>query len=230
MHLLSALLTAVRFLVDKFGHRKVLLASLVAMAGVTFITFFSPNVGVLCAGQLLAGFPWGIFATTAPAFASECLPMVLRVYLTSWTNMCFCIGQLIAAGVLRGLSSRSDEWAFRIPFAIQWVWIVLIGPIIYFTPSSPWHEVRKGRLDRAEKSLRRLQRASAEIDPKNTLAVIVMTNDLEKELEIGTSYWDCFKSIERRKTEIACVCFMGQVLSGSNFACKFQTQWPERID
>jgi SP family general alpha glucoside:H+ symporter-like MFS transporter len=51
-----------------------------------------------------------------------------------------------------------------------------------------------------------------------TLATIVHTNNLEKELSTGTSYWDCFKGVERRRTEIACVCFAGQVLSGSTFA------------
>jgi SP family general alpha glucoside:H+ symporter-like MFS transporter len=38
--------------------------------------------------------------------------MASRVYFTSWTNMRFIIGQLIAAGVLRGLSTRTDEWGY----------------------------------------------------------------------------------------------------------------------
>lgn len=73
-------------------------------------------------------------------------------------------------------------------------------------------------MDDAEKSLRRLQRASANIDVKETLATIVFTNNLEEELSVGTSYWDCFTGFERRRTEIACLCFAGQVLSGSSFA------------
>ncbi|KAL2695086.1 hypothetical protein AAEP93_004147 [Penicillium crustosum] len=206
------------YVVDKFGHRHVLLASLVAMAACVFITFFAPNVAVLCVGQLIVGVPWGIFATAAPAYASECLPLVLRVYFTSWANMCFCIGQLIAAGVLRGLSGREDEWGFRIPFAIQWVWPVFLIPLLYFSPDSPWHEVRKGRIESAEMSLRRLQRASADIDVKKTLAEIIHTNDLEQEMSVGTTYFDCFKGFELRRTQIACMAFVGQVLSGSNFA------------
>lgn len=194
------------------------------MACTIFITFFSRSVVVLMIGQLLAGLPWGIFASAAPSFASEVLPLPLRSYLTSWTNMCFCIGQLIAAGVLRGLASRTDEWAFRIPFAVQWAWFVVLLPLIYFAPSSPWHEVRHGRLEEAEKSLRRLQRASAietmGINPVQTLAAIIHTDKLEQDLLVGTTYWDCFQSFELRRTEIACMCFIGQVLSGSNFACK----------
>jgi hypothetical protein len=57
-----------------------------------------------------------VFATIAPAYASEVLPLSLRVYLTSYTNMCFIIGQLIAAGVLDGLVHITSEWSYRIPF------------------------------------------------------------------------------------------------------------------
>jgi SP family general alpha glucoside:H+ symporter-like MFS transporter len=89
---------------------------------------------------------------------------------------------------------------------------------MFFAPESPWHLVRVGKLEEAERSLRRLQRKSAPIDPKQTLAVIVHTNNLEEELSTGTSYKDCFTGSELRRTEIACVAFAGQVLSGSSFA------------
>lgn len=107
---------------------------------------------------------------------------------------------------------------FSRPFALQWMWPVFLIPVLCFAPESPWHLVRKGRLEDAEKSLKRLQRKDAPIDPKNTLATIVHTNRLECELSAGTSYLDCFRGIERRRTEIACVVFAGQVLSGANFA------------
>jgi SP family general alpha glucoside:H+ symporter-like MFS transporter len=48
--------------------------------------------------------------------------------------------------------------------------------------------------------------------------MIVHTNNLEQELTTGTSYLDCFKGFERRRTEIACMCFAGQVFAGSLFA------------
>jgi len=74
-------------LVDKFGQKRTLIASLFVLSAFIFITFFAPNIAVLTAGQVLAGLPWGVFATTAPAYASEVLPLSIRVYLTSYTNM-----------------------------------------------------------------------------------------------------------------------------------------------
>jgi SP family general alpha glucoside:H+ symporter-like MFS transporter len=205
-------------LVAIFGQKRVLVGALVLLSCFLFMTLFAPNIQVLFVGQFLCGFPWGVFATTAPAYASEVLPMSLRVYLTSWTNMCFIVGQLVAAGVLRACLERDDEWGFRIPFAVQWTWPAILIPLLCFAPESPWHLVRQRRIGEAERSLRRLQRASADVDVKDTLAAIVHTNSLEEGLSVGTSYWDCFRGFERRRTEIACVCFAGQVLSGAPFA------------
>lgn len=80
----------------------------------------------------------------SPAYASELLPLQLRVYFTSYTNMCFIIGQLIAAGVLSGLVSRDDEWGYRIPFALQWFWPAVLIPLLYFAPESPWYRKSAG--------------------------------------------------------------------------------------
>jgi len=206
------------WLVGRFGQKRVLLGALTVLSGTIFLTFFAPNIVVLMVGELLCGLPWGVFASSAPAYASEVLPMCLRVYLTSYTNMCFIIGQLISAGVLAGLVGRTDEWSFRIPFGLQWTWPVVLIPVLCYAPESPWHLVRQGRLDEAEKSLRRLQSSRAGIDVKATLAGIVHTNELEKQMTSGTSYLDCFRGVELRRTEIACVAFAGQTLSGASFA------------
>lgn len=55
-------------------------------------------------------------------------------------------------------------------------------------------------------------------DPKEALAIIIHTDNLEKEITAGTSYFDCFRGAERRRTEIACMCFAGQIFSGTLFA------------
>ncbi|KAM0279953.1 hypothetical protein ACHAQK_002146 [Fusarium lateritium] len=207
------------YLVTKYGSRKVQLGALIALSLAVFVVFFAPSLPVLVVGEILCGCPWGILATTAPAYASEVLPTSLRTYMTSYTNMCFIIGQLISAGVLKGLSTRTDEWGYKIPFALQWIWPVFLIPLIWMSPESPWYLVRMGRLEEAEESLRRLQSPKAtNVDPRRTLSTIIYTNNLEQRLNVGTSYWDCFKGTELRRTEIACVVFAGQILCGICFA------------
>ncbi|KAK7450369.1 hypothetical protein CaCOL14_003202 [Colletotrichum acutatum] len=207
------------FLVERCGQKTALISSLFVLSGCIFITFFATNKTMLMLGQIACGLPWGVFASSAPAYASEVLPLTLRVYLTTWTNMCFIIGQLMSAAVLAGLLPRKDEWSYRIPFALQWSWPVLLIPLLVFAPESPWHLVRTGQLDQAEKALLRLQRRKVNnLDAQVRLREIIETDRMEQEHQTGTTYWDCFRGVERRRTEIACVAFAGQVLSGSSFA------------
>jgi SP family general alpha glucoside:H+ symporter-like MFS transporter len=51
---------------------------LFAVNAFIFITFFSPSVPVLIVAELLCAIPWGVFATTRPAYASEVSPLALR--------------------------------------------------------------------------------------------------------------------------------------------------------
>lgn len=53
-------------------------------------------------------------------------------------NLCWVFGQLIATGVLTSMLKRTDEWGYRIPFAIQWMWPLPLIVGICFAPESPW--------------------------------------------------------------------------------------------
>lgn len=122
----------------------------------------------------------------------------------------------MALGVLRALVERTDQWAYKIPFALQWVWPIPIIIGVYFAPESPWWLVRQGRTEDAEQSLLRLtETTDKNFDAKKTIAMMVYTNELEKEIQEGTAYSDCFKGIDRRRTEIVCIVWATQNLCGA---------------
>lgn len=60
-----------------------------------------------------------MFQTVTCVYAIELMPTSLRAYLTSFVNMCWLLGQLIASGTLRGTLSMPAPWAYRVPFAVQ---------------------------------------------------------------------------------------------------------------
>ncbi|KGO43508.1 Major facilitator superfamily domain, general substrate transporter [Penicillium expansum] len=200
---------------EHYGYRKTLMACLASTVGFIFILFFAPNVQTLVAGELLMGIPLGVYQTLTVTYASEVCPVALRAYLTTYVNLCWVFGQLIASGVLKGLVEHTDQWAYRIPFAIQWVWPVPIFIGVYLAPESPWWLVRKDRREDAIKSVKRLTRADPNFSAEETVSMIVYTNAMEQQTETGASYLDCFKGTDLRRTEIACCVWAVQSLCGS---------------
>lgn len=204
---------AASYPMEWFGRKKTFAGCVVLTAGCVFIQFFARSLSVLLAGELLGGLVLGFYVVISPAYASEVCPLALRGILTSFTNIAFVGGQLIANGVIAGTSRLDTHWAYSLPFAVQWVWPAIILPIIIFAPESPWWLQRQGRLEEAERSLTRL--AAKNIDVKPALAMIVETDKLEREMEAGSNYLDCFNKVNRRRTEIGTGVYCIQVLSVS---------------
>lgn len=107
------------------------MASLIFLTGIIAVFFTAPNIQVLLVAEILAGIPWGelsissdltlgVFQTLCITYASEVCPVALRGYLTCYVNMCWGIGQLVGVGVIKAMIGRDDEWAYRLPYALQW--------------------------------------------------------------------------------------------------------------
>ncbi|KAK2750732.1 hypothetical protein FQN57_002805 [Myotisia sp. PD_48] len=203
---------AASYPMEWFGRKWTFLTCVALTASFIFIQFFARSLPVLLAGQLLGGLILGTYTVIAPTYASEVCPVALRGILTSYVNLCFVIGQFLANGISAGTHKLNSHWAYSLPFSLQWIWPAIILCIVPFAPESPWWLVRKGRLEDAEKSLRRL--ASSNVDVKPTLAMIIETDKLEHQMEAGTTFRDCFKKINIRRTEISIGVYSIQVLSG----------------
>ena len=129
-------------------------------------------------------------------------------------------GQLISSGVVKAILQLSDPHAYRIAFAIQWIW-----PFNYdwylFAPESPWFLVRKGRLEQAKHALERLLSQSEHIPDKSIisqsmLTKIQMTIKEEDAVSAGSSIIECFKGTNFRRTRIAAFTWLIQNITGSS--------------
>jgi len=222
---------------ERIGYRWTMLGALTAIAAFIFVQFFAINVQMLLAGYILSGLPWyvvlshdvvrclvagltrcrGVFQTLTTTYAAEVCPVPLRPYLTTYVNLCWVMGQLIASGVLKAFVAGTSQWSYRVPYAIQWIWPIPIGLATFFAPESPWWLVRHGKLDQARAALLRLtsKKSNAHFNVEDTLAMMIHTNELEIQQTAGTTYWDCFKGVDLRRTEVTVMSWVIQQTSGS---------------
>ncbi|KAL5596249.1 hypothetical protein FOVSG1_009938 [Fusarium oxysporum f. sp. vasinfectum] len=201
------------WIVERWGYR------LVAMIAFIFIPFFSTSIGMLVTGEVLCGLPWGAFQAISTAYAADICPVSLRAYLTTYVNLCFVMGQLLSTGILRAFIQIDGQWAYRIPFGLQWIWPVPILIGCFLAPESPWWLVRHGRQDEAKAVLSRLRSGSSDekgADIDCTLAMIIYTNESERQQQEGTSYLECFQKTNLRRTEIASMTYASQMICGSS--------------
>lgn len=202
---------------DRWGYRVTTMLGLVLMMAFIFVLFLAPSVEVLVLGEVLCGIPWGAFQSVTPAYASEVAPVALRPYLTTFINMCWVVGQFLAQAVNYNSIRRTDEWAYRIPFGVQWVWPVPILVGVWFAPESPWWFVRHGDRAAAKRSLLRLTSPGQPgFDADETIAMIEHTNELERRVKEGVRFRDCFRGVDLRRTEVVVGIWLVQTLGGQN--------------
>ena len=92
----------------------------------------------------------------------------------------------------------ADSRAYRVPFALQWLFPVFLLFGLPFCPESPWWLVRKDNIHAAARSLNRLGYK----DVDTSLESIRRTVYVELVEEKETSYMDCFRGVDLRRTEI----------------------------
>jgi len=206
---------------DRFGYRKTMFAALIFLCLANFLSFFAVSLEMLLLGEIFCGIPWGVFQTLPTTYASEVMPVALRGYLLSNINMCWLVGQLCGVLFSRLFVNINSQWSYRIPFGIQWAVAlpILIG--VYFAPESPWWLIRHGRQTEAKQALSRLisPRPNYGLNIDDSIAMMRHTNEVEKQLGgDGMSYFDCFRGTDLRRTEIACMAWVAQQLSGSNLS------------
>ncbi|KAK7921300.1 hypothetical protein PG985_009322 [Apiospora marii] len=202
---------------ERYGYRWTIISALISITGFIFFPFFAESLAMFLVGEFFQGLSGGVFQTMTTAYAAEVCPVPLRHYLTAYVNLCWIIGGFISSGVLVGLVNRQDKWGYKIPFALQWIWPIPIGIGCYLAPESPWWCVRRGHKGRAECSLKRLARREgfSQRDADAAMALMVYTDEMEKQVATGTTYWDCFRGLDRRRTEIVCMTWMAQTMAGS---------------
>ena len=212
------------YVAEMTGRRWSLMIASCISTGAIFLQFFAVTPGVLIAGKLINGVALGGYLVTACAYCSEICPVVLRGPTTAMINLFVVIGQLLGNVLIQVFGGRNDDFAFRIPFGFQWLFSTILIAGVWFNPESPYWYVRKGRLDKAERVLRRL---TEEQDVLPWLAQIKETVRIETEFSERASFLECFKGTDLRRTLIPLALYTINAFSGVQFVLGYSTYFFE---
>jgi MFS family permease len=232
------------WLADRFGRRSALLCGLIVATGGIFGEVFAKTNVEFLIGKLILGIGLGFYLTVGPLYCSEISPVVLRGISTAGVNFAIVIGQLLSNAAIKGFGGRSDSWAYRGPFSLQFIFvgrllgvrfkkekphlITDIGTLVAglpFAPESPWYYVRKNRLDDARDALQSLYGPDVNVGPK--LAIIVKTVDEDMELTRTAKWVHCFQGTNLIRTMISMGVFACQHFTGIVFVLGFSTYFFE---
>ncbi|KAJ9489532.1 hypothetical protein VN97_g3744 [Penicillium thymicola] len=202
------------------GRRMTLTIACVISSGSILLQFFAFTRGVLLAGKLINGISLGMFLVTACAYCSEACPVVLRGIAIAMVNLFVVVGQLVGNCLIKAFGGRSDNFAYRIPFAFQWIFPAILLAGVWFCPESPYWYVQRGKHTEAKKSLERFQTGGS-ID--SWLIEIQETVRIEEESASSASYLDCFRGTDLRRTLIVISVWAINSFSGVNFVLSYST-------
>ena len=182
---------------DRLGRRwTVLLASILFVFG-ALIEALAPNTTILIIGRFTVGFGVGVASVAAPLYAAEMAPTLLRGRFVSLYQLAITIGIFVAYYV-DYLLSHSSKW--RVMLGVSAVPAVLLVLAIIPLPDSPRWYMSKGRRERAEMALAKVEpdcnvtervdeiAAAVEEDAKKSASwAVVFSQQWRKPLIIGIS-------------------------------------------
>jgi len=154
-------------LADRFGRRKVFLASLAVYGVATFLTAFAPGVWVLVVLRFVAGVGVGAEYSAVNAAIAELIPAQKRGFAASFVMNFWSVGTLFAAllaWVVFAMVPAAEAW--RVVFATGG--LVALGVVLIRRglPESPRWLLQQGRAEEAQAVVEAIARGEVLVTTK----------------------------------------------------------------
>lgn len=88
-----------------------------------------------------------------PFYQSETAPKWIRGIVVGAYQLAITIGILLATIVDNATKDRNDSGSYCIPIAIQFAWAIILVVGMIVLPEAPRFNIKKGRPEKAAKSL-----------------------------------------------------------------------------
>lgn len=155
--LIGALIGAMTggILADRFGRRRVIIATATLFVGGAIVTALSPTFTLLISGRIIVGAAIGVASFTTPLYISEVSPVKIRGRLVSINQVALTSGIVISYLVDYALANIQG-WRWMFGLAAVPAAILAVG--MFWLPESPRWLVSKNLIDSARTVLERIRK------------------------------------------------------------------------
>ncbi|KAF2855391.1 general substrate transporter [Plenodomus tracheiphilus IPT5] len=210
---------------DFLGRRLGLVASNVVFCLGVVLQTVATDIPLFVAGRFFAGYGVGMISATIPLYQSETAPKWIRGAIVGCYQLAITIGLLLAAIVNNATKDRDDTGSYRIPIAVQFAWAIILFVGCIWLPETPRWFIKKGRPEKAAKSLSTLRRLDID-HPALVEELAEITANHEYELSLGkATYLDCFRGNLGKRLATGCLLQALQQLTGVNFIFYYGTSF-----
>ncbi|KAI0096156.1 general substrate transporter [Nemania sp. FL0031] len=183
------------FIADRFSRKVAIQVSCILWTIGSIIQCASTNIGMLCAGRVIAGLCVGIASSIVPIYQSEIAPKEIRGRVVSLQQWAITWGILIQYFIQYGAAQigggpndpNQPAAAFRIPWGVQIVPAAILFIGLFFFPYSPRWLASKDRWDEAIHTLALLHGKGDTNHPKVLAEFKEIEDALRFEREEATS-------------------------------------------
>lgn len=203
----------------KVGHYLCAIATIIGAA-----LQMPPHYAVMVVGRCIMGLAVGFAATFSISFWSEIAPAQMRGVIVIFYQFFLNIANFIGSCIDQGTHGILNGWAYRAPLLTMMAPALLMIGLVWLVPESPRYLVTRDRNEKARANLRKIRGESytnAEIDAE--IEATIKFTALERQIDASTSYLDCFRGTDRRRTLIAIMMMVGQQFMGVAFLAGYMT-------
>ncbi|KAI0905462.1 MFS monosaccharide transporter-like protein [Ustulina deusta] len=216
-----------------FGRKMSLWIACIGVFVSTAVMQTTTQIGGLYAGRLIIGLANGLLMTHAQLYIQECSPGRYRGFGISIFTYWVSVGSLVGAVVDNFAAKIHNRNAYIIPLGIVHVIPLILTIGLFFIPESPrWLAASiliyavEGRMDDAERALRRLRPAGWSVTDE--LDEMRATLAAEAQLHSSVGYRTLFQNpIDRRRTFLSVFGLTTQAASGAMFVISYGTYFFE---
>ncbi|KAI0123036.1 general substrate transporter [Xylariales sp. AK1849] len=153
---------------ERLGRKNTILTGTTIMSIGAILQISAFGVPQMIVGRIVAGIGNGINTSTAPVWQGETSKASWRGKLIVIEMIMNIFGFMLSNWVTFGLSYVSGSIAWRLPLAIQFIFIFVLYATVPWLPESPRWLIAKGRVEEANIILADLE--SADVDDPHVIA------------------------------------------------------------